>query len=65
MSPNVRAYLVVSAIVFGLVAVVHLARAVNGWAFVLGPVTVPVSASWIGFVLTAALCAWSVRLANV
>ncbi len=64
MLPNVRAYLVVSAIVFGIVAVVHLARALNGWAFVVGPVTVPVAASWIGFVFTAALCVWSIRLAN-
>lgn len=64
MSTNVRTYLIVSGFVFFIVALVHLARAVNSWAFVVGPITVPVSASWIGFALTAGLCAWAVRLAS-
>ena len=55
-------YLVVSAIIFGLVAIIHLARALNSWSFVIGPITIPILASWIGFILTAALCLWAVRL---
>jgi hypothetical protein len=55
-------YLVVSAIIFGLVAIIHLVRALNNWAFIVGPVSIPNSASWVGFIITAALCLWAVRL---
>ncbi len=65
MSRNsAQTYLVVSATVFGLVAVIHLVRALSGWAFVVGSVTIPVFASWIGFILSAALSVWAVRLAS-
>lgn len=55
-------YLVVSAIIFGLVAIIHLVRALNNWTFIVGPVSLPISASWVGFIITAALCLWAVRL---
>lgn len=55
-------YLVVSAIIFGLVAIIHLVRALNNWAFIVGPMTIPISASWIGFIVTAALCLWAIQL---
>ena len=61
---NARTYVVISAVFFGLVALIHLLRAVNGWAFEVGPVSVPVGASWVAFVVTAALCAWAIRLAS-
>ena len=59
---STQAYLIVSAAIFGIVAIIHLVRAINNWAFVIGPMTIPVSVSWVGFVLTAALCLWSIRL---
>ncbi len=34
---NTRAYLVISGIIFGVVAVLHLLRLVNDWSFQLGP----------------------------
>lgn len=58
-----RAYLLVSGALFGVVALVHLLRAINGWTFVIGMVDVPVIASWIGFVVAGAVCAWAIRLA--
>ena len=61
---NARTYVVISGVIFGLVAVIHLLRAVNGWTFELGPVSVPVGASWVGFVVIAALCAWAIRLVS-
>lgn len=61
---TLQAYLVVSAIIFGLVAVIHLVRALNNWTFVIGTITIPVTASWIGFILTAAFCLWAIRLAT-
>lgn len=62
MQSSTRAYLFVSGILFGLVALIHLARAINGWAFVVGPVAVPVAGSWMGFFVTGALCFWAIRL---
>lgn len=46
---NARTYVVISGVIFGLVAVIHLLRAVNGWTFELGPVSVPVGAvlAWV------------------
>ena len=61
---NARTYVVISAVIFGLVAVIHLLRAVNGWNFEVGPVSVPVGASWLGFAVTASLCAWAIRLVS-
>ena len=58
-----QVYLMVSAAIFGVVAVIHLLRALNGWAFQVGPMDLPMVVSWVGFVLTAALCAWAIRLA--
>ncbi len=60
----VKTYLITSAVVFGLVAIIHLLRALNGWQFVVGPYEIPVSASWIGFLVTGALCAWAIRAAT-
>jgi hypothetical protein len=61
---NARTYVVISAVIFGSVAVIHLLRAVNGWNFEVGPVSIPVGASWLGFAVTAALCAWAIRLVS-
>jgi len=61
---NTRAYVVISGVLFGLVAVVHLLRVVNGWTFEVGPVSVSIGASWVAFVVTAVLCAWAIRLVS-
>lgn len=55
-------YLGVSAAIFGVVAVIHLLRAITGSAFIIGPVAVPVALSWAGFVITTAMCVWAIRL---
>jgi len=64
MYSTMQAYLVVSALIFGVVAIIHLVRAVNGWAFVVGPLEIPNAVSWAGFVVTATLCYWAIRLAT-
>ena len=60
---TVKFYLYVSAALFGVVALIHVVRAVAGWTFLVGPLEVPISASWIGFVVTCALAVWAFRLA--
>ena len=59
---GIRIYLLISVIIFGVVALLHLVRVLNNWTFVLGPVDIPAAASWIGFFVTALLCGWGIRL---
>jgi len=61
---NRRAYLVISGIIFGAVAVLHLLRVVNSWAFQLGPWWFPMWVSWLGFMVPALLCLWAFWLAT-
>ena len=60
-----QAYLVVSAAIFGLIAVVHFARIAKGWSMILGPLTIPLWESWTASIVTTALCLWAVRLATM
>ena len=60
---TVKLYLYVSAALFGVVALIHVVRAIAGWTFLVGPMEVPISASWIGFAITGTLAVWSIRLA--
>jgi hypothetical protein len=59
---NPRNYLAVSALVFALVALAHLLRAVNSWPLVFGEWPVPAALSWGAAIVTATLCAWSLSL---
>jgi hypothetical protein len=61
---NNRSYLVVSAIVFGLVAILHAIRVVNGWSLDLGPWAIPIWVSWCGVAGPAVLSVWAFRLAG-
>ena len=65
LESTTQAYLWISATIFGLVAMIHLVRALNDWAFAVGPMSIPIAASWIGFAITAALCVWAIRLVVV
>lgn len=58
-----RPYLFISGFVFGLVALLHLLRLVNGWSAEIAGQSVPAWVSWVGLVVAGALCAWGVRLA--
>ena len=59
-----RVYLVVSGSVFAIVAVLHLLRALNGWAVDVGPWSLPVGVSWLGAAFPAVLSAWAFRVAS-
>ena len=60
----VRKYLLVSGVLFGFVALVHLYRVIYGLDFQFGPVAVPMWASWGGFLVPGALCGWAFSLAR-
>jgi hypothetical protein len=57
-----RAYLQVSSVLFGLIALGHLLRLWRHWSVDLAGHTVPLWASWLGLVLAGALSIWALRL---
>jgi hypothetical protein len=61
---STKPYLVVSGLVFGVVAVVHLARIVAEWPFVVGPFAMPVWVSWGGLFAAGTLSVWAFRLSR-
>jgi hypothetical protein len=59
---NKRAYFAITAIIFGLVAVIHLLRVLNQWPLLLGQWSIPMWMSWLGAVVTCLLCIWALAL---
>ena len=55
-------YILISAIVFALVALLHLVRLFTHWSFQIGAVTVPLWGSWLGLLIGATLSIWAFRL---
>ena len=49
----------VSSLIFGLVTVVHLVRALMGSSIVIGSWDVPLWASWLAVVIAGALSWWT------
>ncbi len=56
-----KSYAIVSTILFGLVALLHLIRAFLGWNVAIGDYMLPVERSWIVFGATICLTAWGIR----
>ncbi len=55
-------YCVVSGVLFSLVALAHLLRIVYGMSVQVDDYVVPMSVSWVGFVVPAGLAFWAVRI---
>ncbi len=55
-------YLLISAIIFSLVALVHLGRLFTHWSFQIGTMTVPLWGSWLAVLIGATLSIWAFRL---
>ncbi len=51
-------YLTISATVFAVVAVAHIARAIAQWPIQIGPTTVPIELSWPAGIVAGALSLW-------
>ena len=56
-----KTFLLVTAIIFSLVALFHVARVVFGWAAVIGGWSVPMWLSWIAVAVAAALAYFGFR----
>ena len=57
-----RQYLVVSAAIFLVVAVLHLIRIIDGVPVQVGSYSVPMYISWIGFIVPGLLAGSAIRL---
>lgn len=61
-SMSAKVYFLVTAIVFALVAALHVARLLFGWEAVIGGWPIPLWASWVALVVTGALAFFGFRL---
>jgi hypothetical protein len=53
---------IISGALFLMVAVAHLLRIIYAMPVQVDNIAIPLTASWIGLIVTAALAAWAVRL---
>jgi hypothetical protein len=59
---NTKAYLIVSTVIFAVVAVMHLLRLVLGWSVVLGMTSVPLWVSMLAVLVSASVAIWGLSL---
>ena len=55
-------YLLISATIFALAALLHFVRLFTHWSFQIGAVTVPLWGSWLGLLIGATLSIWALSL---
>lgn len=56
-----KAYTVISVLLFILVAIFHLVRALLGWDVLIGDYSLPVMRSWIVFGILLCLAGWGLK----
>ncbi|HOO90500.1 MAG TPA: hypothetical protein PLA74_06720 [Syntrophales bacterium] len=61
---NHHIYLLISGVIFGLVAIMHLLRIINAWSFQMGPFHIPMWMSYGGIIIPAVLCVWAFSLSG-
>lgn len=59
---NYKTYCVVSGVLFSLVSLAHLFRVVYGMAVQVDELSIPMFASWVGFIIPACLAFWAFRI---
>lgn len=57
-----RNYLLISAVIFALIAVLHLVRVVTHWSVQIGTITFPFWGSWLALLVSIVLSVWAFRL---
>ena len=58
-----KTFATIAAVIFALVALLHLLRLVMGWSVVIDSWTVPMWVSWVGLVVAGGLSYYGARLA--
>ncbi|MDO8617987.1 MAG: hypothetical protein Q7N87_03850 [Candidatus Uhrbacteria bacterium] len=59
---NMKMFHQVVGVIFGLIALMHLARVIYGWQALIGGWTVPMWVSWVAIVVGAYLAYQAFRL---
>jgi len=59
---NTKPYLIITAVIFVIVAVVHLLRLIYQWPVQIGTVIMPMWASCAGLVVASVLFVWAFLL---
>jgi len=59
---NTKAYLIVSTVIFAVVAVMHLLRLVLGWPVVLWMTSIPLWVSMLAVLVSAGVAIWGLSL---
>ena len=54
-------YVVVSGVLFGVIALVQAVRALNQWPVQVAGFDVPVWVSWVAMAVAGSLCVWAFR----
>ena len=57
-----KTYNTITALLFLVVAVLHLLRIIFGWAAQIGGLSIPLWASWLGLIVSGALAYFGFRL---
>jgi hypothetical protein len=57
-----KPYLIVSALIFTMVALVHLMRLAQGWPVMMGSLSVPFWISAIAFLISGGVAIWGFSL---
>jgi hypothetical protein len=58
----VRAYIQISGVLFGIIALAHLLRLFRHWPIDVAGQAVPVWVSWLGLLLAGGLSVWALRV---
>ena len=58
-----KTFATIAAVIFALVALLHLLRLVMGWSAVIDSWAVPMWVSWVGLVVAGGLSYYGARLA--
>jgi len=53
-----NSYAAVSALIFAIVAIMHVVRIINRWPVAIGPYNISLNVSWAGLVVAALLAIW-------
>jgi len=56
-----KTFALIAGIIFTIVALVHVARLVQGWGIVIDGWVVPMSVSWIGLIVPGTLGFYGLR----
>jgi hypothetical protein len=57
-------YALITALIFGLVAILHGWRIFKGWSVQIGPYSMSMTVSWIGLAIAALLAIWGSSLVS-